>query len=183
MKLVAVSVGRPREVESRGRMVRTSIVKTPIAGRVHVRFENIDGDEQSDLTVHGGPNKAVYAYPSEHYAPWRLELPDTDFHWGAFGENLTTEGLIETDVRIGDRYRIGTGEFVVTQPRQPCYKLQVRFGRLDMTRRFARSGRSGFYLRVEREGEVGAGDAIELIEPNERGQTIADVFARVVESR
>jgi MOSC domain-containing protein YiiM len=175
MKLIAVSVGGPREVDWRGRIVRTSIFKTPVAGRVHVGRLNLDGDEQSDLSVHGGAEKAVYAYPAEHYAWWRAELSDDGLAWPAFGENFTTEGLLEEEVCIGDRYRAGTAEFVVTQPRTPCYKLGVRFKRADMVKRFQHSGRSGFYLAVTREGEVGAGDAIEPIATKKGGLTVADV--------
>jgi MOSC domain-containing protein YiiM len=177
MKLVAISVGGPREVEWRGRSIQTSIFKTPISGRVHVARGNVEGDQQSDLTVHGGPEKAVYAYPVEHYAFWRLGLPDAELTWGAFGENFTTEGLLENEVWIGDRYRVGTVELVVTQPRMPCYKLGVRFGRPDMVKRFLRSGRSGFYFGVEREGEVGPGDAIKRLARDERRLTVADVVA------
>lgn len=177
MKLVAISVGRPREVEWRGRSIRTSIFKTPVAGRVHVTRGNVEGDQQSDLSVHGGPDKAVYAYPVEHYAFWRLELPDAELTSGGFGENFTTEGLLEDEVWIGDRYRVGTAEFIVTQPRVPCHKLAMRFGRPDIVKRFLRSGRSGFYLAVEREGEVGPGDAIERLARDDRRLTVADVVA------
>jgi MOSC domain-containing protein YiiM len=177
MKLVAISVGGPREVQWRGRSVQTSIFKTPVSGRVHVRRRNIEGDEQSDLSVHGGPEKAVYAYPAEHYNFWRRELADAELSWGAFGENFTTEGLLEDDVWIGDRYRAGTVELVVTQPRMPCYKLAIRFERPDMVKRFHQSRRSGFYLAVEREGEVGAGDAIERFARDERRLTVANVVA------
>lgn len=175
MKLVALSVGGPREVEWRGRTVRTSIFKQPVPGRARVTRLNVEGDEQSDLSVHGGPEKAVYAYPAEHYAAWRRELPDLELPWGAFGENLTTDGLLETDVSIGDRLRIGTTELVVTQPRQPCYKLGVRFGRPDMVKLFHESGRSGFYLAVTLEGDLGAGDSIERVARDEGGLTVADV--------
>ncbi len=175
MKLVAVSVGGPREVEWRGRAVRTSIFKQPVPGRVRVTRLNVEGDEQSDLSVHGGSDKAVYAYPSEHYVAWRRELPNTELLWGAFGENLTTEGLLEDAVSIGDRYRIGTTELVVTQPRAPCYKLGVRFGRPEMVKLFHDRGRSGFYLAVTREGELGTGDGIELVAHDEGGLTVADV--------
>ena len=177
MRLVAISVGKPREVQWEGRTVRTSIFKAPVSHRVHVVRDNIEGDEQSDLSVHGGPDNAVYAYPAEHYSQWRRELPDADLPWGAFGENLTTEGLLEDEVWIGDRYRAGTAEFVVTSPRTPCYKLGIRFGRPDMVKRFLQSRRSGFYLAVELEGEVGAGDAIELFARDERRLTVADVVA------
>jgi MOSC domain-containing protein YiiM len=128
-----------------------------VEGRVRVNRLNLAGDQQSDLSVHGGPEKAVYAYPSEHYAYWGRELPGTDLPWGAFGENLTTQGLLEEGVKIGDRLRVGSAEFVVTQPRMPCYKLGVRFSRADMVKRFLQSGRPGFYLAVLREGEVGSG--------------------------
>ena len=163
MTLVSVNVGLPREVESHGATVRTSIFKSPVAGRVRVGAFNLDGDEQSDLTVHGGRNKAVYVYPSEHYAAWRDELPEADLSWGAFGENFTVEGVLETSVYIGDRLLCGSAEFMITQPRQPCYKLGVRFDRLDMVKRFHRSGRCGFYLAVVKQGAVTAGDAITLI--------------------
>lgn len=177
MKLLPISVGLPRDVEWRGDTVRTSIFKSPVQGRVRVRRLNLEGDQQSDLTVHGGPEKAVYAYPSEHYAFWREELPGTDLPWGAFGENFTTEGLLEGSVRIGDRLRAGTAEFVVTQPRMPCFKLGIRFGRPDMVRRFHDSRRNGFYLAVLQEGEVTAGDSVELIARDEHGVTVADVVA------
>jgi len=175
MKVVAISVGRPREVQWRGRSVQTSIFKAPVSHRVHVGRDNVEGDRQSDLSVHGGTAKAVYVYPVEHYDFWRRDLPDMEMPWGAFGENFTTEGLLEDEVWIGDRYAIGTAELVVTQPRMPCYKLGIRFGDPGMVKRFHQSGRSGFYLAVEREGEVGAGDVIERVARNERRLTVADV--------
>ena len=174
MRIVALSVGRPREVEWHGEKILTSIFKAPVDRRLHVTSLNFEGDEQSDLTVHGGVDKAVYAYPSEHYEYWRRELPEADLPWGAFGENLTTDGLAE-DVRIGDRFRIGSAEFVVTQPRLPCFKLGIRFGRTDIMKRFLRSGRTGFYFSVAREGEVAPGDAIELIARAPEGLTVTDV--------
>lgn len=172
-----MNVGLPREVDWHGRRVRTSIWKAPRPGRVRVERLDLEGDRQADLSVHGGPDKAVYAYPSEHYAYWRKDLPGTDLPWGAFGENLTTAGLLESEVRIGDRLRVGSADFVVTQPRMPCYKLAVRFGRDDMVKRFLASGRSGFYLAVLREGEVGAGDPIEFTARDEHGVTVADIAA------
>jgi MOSC domain-containing protein YiiM len=175
MKIVSICVGGPRHVDWRGRDVETSIFKTPVAGRVHVGRLNIDGDKQSDLSVHGGIDKAVYGYPSEHYPFWHAELPGTELPWGAFGENLTTEGLLEHDVRIGDHYRIGDVELVVTQPRMPCYKLGLRFQRPDMVKRFQQAGRSGFYFAVLREGEIGAGDSIERAVRDERGLSVLDV--------
>ena len=120
MRLISVNVGRPRDVDWHGRVVQTSIWKSPVKGQVRVTTLNLAGDEQSDLSVHGGPEKAVYVYPSEHYEYWRRELPAADLPWGAFGENFTTEGLLEADVSIGDRLRAGSAEFLVTQPRVPC---------------------------------------------------------------
>lgn len=174
-QLVSVNVGLPQEVEWHGRVVRTSIWKRPVEGPVHVTPLNLEGDQQSDLSVHGGKEKAVYVYPREHYEHWRRELPGQELPWGAFGENLTSEGLLEADVRIGDRLRIGSAEFVVTQPRMPCYKLGVRFGRDDMVKRFLRSGRSGFYLAVLREGEVARGNPIEFAGRDDHGVTVADI--------
>lgn len=175
-KVISVNAGAPREIEWRGELVRTSIFKSPVAGRVRVNRLNIQGDQQSDLTVHGGAGKAVYAYPSEHYSYWRKELPGMDFPWGAFGENLTTEGLLEGSLHIGDRIRAGTVEFVVTQPRMPCFKLAIRFGRADMVKRFYRSGRTGFYLAVAKEGDVAAGDAIRVLTEDKNQVTVAEVF-------
>jgi len=160
MKLISLNTGRPREVEWNGGTVLTSIWKNPREGRLRVTSLNIDGDQQSDLSVHGGRDKAVYVYPSEHYEFWRRELPRADLPWGAFGENLTSQGLLETEVAIGDRIQVGSAEFVVTQPRQPCFKLGIRFGRDDMIKRFLLSGRSGFYVAVVQEGELAAGDSI-----------------------
>jgi MOSC domain-containing protein YiiM len=175
MKLISVSVGLPREVAWHGRSVLTSIWKEPVQGRVHVTTLNLDGDRQSDLSVHGGVDKAVYIYPSEHYPFWQSELPGTDLSPGAFGENFTSEGLLETEVEIGDRLRIGTAEFIVTQPRMPCFKLGIRFQRPDLVKRFLQSKKTGFYLAVQREGEVTAGDSIEFIERSKSGVTILDV--------
>jgi MOSC domain-containing protein YiiM len=176
MKILSVNVGLPREVEWNGRTIRTSIFKAPVAGRVHVRKLNLDGDQQSDLTVHGGVDKAVYVYPSEHYAFWHDELPEADLSLGAFGENFTTQGVLhDKAVHIGDRFRIGSAEFVVTQPRMPCFKLGIRFGRADMVKRFLHSGRNGFYFAIAREGEVAAGDSIELLARDENGVTVADI--------
>jgi MOSC domain-containing protein YiiM len=175
--LVSVNVGLPRLVSFQGEPVETAIFKDPVAGPVRVQRLNLEGDRQADLSVHGGTNKAVYAYPAGHYPLWREEL-GTELGWGAFGENLTVSGLTEDDVHIGDRLRIGSAEFVVTQPRTPCYKLNVRFGRADMVKRFHRSGRSGFYLAVTREGIVTAGDEIEIASRDTEGISVADVVRR-----
>lgn len=175
MKLISVNVGLPREVNVGGKTVRSSIWKDPVRGRVHVSTLNLDGDQQSDLTVHGGVDKAVYLYPSEHYPYWRMQLPGVDLPWGAFGENFTAEGILEEQTRVGDRLRIGSAEFIVTQPRMPCFKLGIRFDRRDIMKRFLQSKRTGFYLAVLREGEVGEGDAIEFIERQESGVTITEI--------
>ena len=148
-----------RAVEWKGKPVSTGIFKEPVAGRVALKALDFVGDGQADLSVHGGPNKAVYVYPAEHYAFWRRELPDHPLPWGVFGENLTTEGLFE-DTAIGDRFRIGSAEVMATQPRLPCYKLGIRFGRDDIIKRLLASGLTGFYFKVIVEGDVGAGDAI-----------------------
>jgi len=176
MKVVSLNVGLPQDVAWRGRTVRTSIFKSPTGRRLRVRTLNLEGDEQADLSVHGGVDKAVYAYPSEHYAYWRDELPRTPLPFGAFGENLTTEGLRENDLHLGDRLRIGSAEFVVTQPRMPCYKLGVRFDRPDMVQRFLAARRSGFYLAVLCEGDVAAGDPIERTGREPAEPTVADIF-------
>jgi MOSC domain-containing protein YiiM len=175
MKLISVCVGVPREVSWKGKPVTTGIFKQPVAGRVMMRSLNLDGDQQADLTVHGGAEKAVYAYPMEHYPYWRQELPGEELPWGALGENLTVEGLSETTVNIGDRFRMGTAEVVVTQPRFPCFKLNLKFGRDDMVKRFLNSRLSGIYFSVAKEGEIGVGDAIELVSRDENNVTVADI--------
>jgi MOSC domain-containing protein YiiM len=176
MKLLSVSVGPPREVEWKGKLVRTSIFKTPVTERVPVTKLNLKGDQQSDLAVHGGIDKAVYAYPSEHYAFWREQLPGVDLPWGAFGENFTTESLDE-ETHIGDRFRIGSAEFAVTQPRMPCFKLGIRFSNPAIIKRFLQSGRTGFYFSVLVEGDVSAGDSIELIGRDDNSLTVADIVS------
>ena len=175
MKIISVNVGLPRLVLRDYEPVSTGIFKEPVAGRVMMRTLNLDGDRQADLSVHGGPQKAVYVYPSEHYDFWKQELPDMDLPWGVFGENLTTTGLFETEINIGDKFRIGTGEVMVTQPRMPCFKLGIRFERTDMLKRFLMSERSGFYLSVLKEGEIGAGDEFQLLEKNTSGVRVVDI--------
>lgn len=176
MKVVSVNVGLPGEVRSNGGRVRTGIFKHPVPGPIRVQRLNLVGDRQADLSVHGGPNKAVYAYPAEHYIYWRSELPDEDLPWGMFGENLTTDGLNERDASIGDRFRVGTAELIVTQPRVPCYKLGIRFGRPEMVKRFLNSRRTGFYFAVAQEGEIDTGDPIELVAREPNSLTVADIF-------
>jgi MOSC domain-containing protein YiiM len=181
MKVLSVSVGQPREVVADDRVVRTSIFKSPVAGRVAIRNNNLAGDAQSDLSVHGGRAKAVYAYPHEHYAFWRAQLPDVDLQPAHFGENLTIEGLLEEDVHIGDRLKIGSAELVVTQPRLPCYKLGIRFGRADMVKRFLASRRTGFYMAVSMEGDVGAGDTIEIVDRHPAAVSIPELLDMYLE--
>jgi MOSC domain-containing protein YiiM len=175
LKIISLNVGLPRLVLRGEEPVSTGIFKEPVAGRVRLRNLNLEGDRQADLSVHGGPAKAVYLYPSEHYEFWQRELPDIDFSWGMFGENFTTTGFRETESNIGDRFRVGSAEVMITQPRMPCYKLGIRFGRTDIIRRFLASERSGFYLSVSKVGEVAAGDEFELIEKNTSGVRVVDV--------
>jgi len=174
--LISLQVGVPRSVIRDGQEVLTGIFKAPVEKRVRMRTLNLDGDQQADLSVHGGPNKAVYVYPSEHYPFWKKELPGVELPWGAFGENLTTSGLFESAVCIGDRFAIGTAEVVVTQPRLPCFKLNLKFNRDDMIKRFLASGRTGFYLRVLREGEVGASDEIIPVHQDENRVSVLDAL-------
>ena len=175
MQVISVNVGLPREVSWKDKTVTTGIFKEPILERVMLRTLNLDGDGQADLTVHGGVDKAVYAYPSEHYEYWRNELPDVALAWGAFGENFTITGLREDAVFIGDRFRIGTAEVMVTQPRMPCYKLGIKFGRTDIVKRFLKSLRTGCYFSVVQEGEVGAGDTVELVHQDENQIAVVDI--------
>jgi MOSC domain-containing protein YiiM len=176
MKIVSLNVGLPREVQWHGHSVTTGIFKSPTAERIRLRKLNLDGDRQADLTVHGGQHKAVYCYPVEHYAYWKKKLPGRDLPLGVFGENLTTEGLLEDKVFLGDRFAINDAEVVVTQPRLPCYKLGVRFQSDDMVKKFLASRRIGFYVAVTREGEVAAGDEIVPVTQNIGGVSIADFF-------
>ena len=178
-KVISLNVGLPRTVYFRGQAVTTGIFKEPIKGRTKLRRLNLDGDKQADLTVHGGPDKAVYAYPAEHYDYWKKRLPNMKLPWGMFGENFTTEGLLEDQVNIGDVFRIGSSEVVATQPRMPCYKPGVKFGRMDIVKQFMESKLPGIYFRVLKEGEVGPGDAIELISRDANNVTVKDLVQLV----
>ena len=175
MRLISVNVGQPRAVPWKGGMVTTGIYKRPVAGPVALSAHNLEGDMQADLSVHGGAFKAVYLYPAEHYDYWLSEFPDTELPWGMFGENFTTEGLLESTAHIGDRLRIGSAVVRITEPRIPCYKLALRFGRDDIVKRFLASARSGLYAAVEQAGEVQAGDALTLLSRDGLGLTVADV--------
>ena len=174
-KLISLNVGVPRIVVSNGDPVSTGIFKEPVAGRVMLRTLNLDGDRQADLSVHGGPSKAVYVYPSEYYDYWKHELPEMKLPWGMFGENFTSSGLFESELSIGDKFRVGSALVMVTEPRLPCYKLGIKFGRSDIVKRFLASERTGFYFAVLQEGEVGVGDQIELIEGSKRSVRVSEI--------
>ncbi len=181
MQIHSVNVGLPRMVEWGGRMVTTGIFKESVAGPIPLDFVNLRGDRQADLTVHGGPDKAVYAYDLTHYAVWKAKIPRSDWTPGLFGENITTEGLLESEVRIGDLFRAGTALLRAVQPRFPCYKLNVRFDDPGMTRRFAQLGHPGIYFRVVETGLIAAGDTLTLTEAAETDitiQTVNDVVSK-----
>ena len=173
--LISVNVGLPKTVQWRDQPVTTGIFKNPVEGPVALRKHNLSGDRQADLSVHGGPTKAVYVYPAQHYDYWRKELPDGELGWGHFGENFSVDGMDEASICIGDEFSVGTALLGVTEPRMPCFKLSVRFGRADMPKRFLQSQRTGFYFRVVEEGEVEAGDTLELLSKHPDGLTVADV--------
>jgi MOSC domain-containing protein YiiM len=175
MRVISVNVGLPRPVPWHNTIVTTGIFKQPATGSVAIHRLNLDGDQQADLSAHGGPNKAVYAYPAVYYERWRTELPDVALPWGMFGENLTVEGPLDDTVHIGDRFRVGSALLAVTQPRLPCYKLGIKFGRDDVVERFLAVGLTGCYFAVVEAGEVAAGDTIELVQRGEHDLTIADV--------
>jgi MOSC domain-containing protein YiiM len=183
MRIISLNVGLPRIVRDRDREVVTGIFKSPVPGPVMLRRLNLDGDRQADLEVHGGRDKAVYAYPSEHYDFWRQEFPDMELPWGMFGENFTTEGLLEIATFIGDHFRIGEALVAVTQPRMPCFKLAIRFGRDDIVKRFLDSGRSGIYFSVREQGLVDTGDKIERVREDEDHVSVADINRVYVHGR
>ena len=174
-QLLSIQVGRPKIVMRDGEPVSTAIFKAPVTGRVKLQTLNLEGDRQADLSVHGGPSKAVYVYPVEHYDYWRTELPEMDLPWGMFGENFTTQGLHESEINIGDKFQIGSSIVMVTEPRMPCYKLGIRFGRSDIIKRFLASERTGFYLSVIQEGEVGAADPIKIVEQAQESVRVSDI--------
>jgi MOSC domain-containing protein YiiM len=174
--IISVNVGNTRTVEWEDQRYETGIYKIPVTGRVIVQTLGLKGDVQADLRVHGGPRKAVYVYPSEHYEFWTQALK-RDLPWGTFGENLTTRGLLEEDVHVGDHLEAGSAEFTVTNPRFPCFKLGIKLGGMDLVKRFQESGRSGFYMAVTREGDIASGDHIRVVKSNTGSPTIAEVFA------
>jgi MOSC domain-containing protein YiiM len=183
MKLISLNVARPQLALYKGATISTGIFKKPVSGPLPLRTLNLDGDRQADLAVHGGPYKAVYGYPSEHYDFWRHELFGVTLPWGMFGENFTTEGLSESDLHIGDRLQIGSAVIMVRQPRIPCYKLAVKFHRSDILARFLRSGRSGFYFSVEQEGVVSPGDSFEFLSREPQAISIAEMNRLFVEDK
>jgi MOSC domain-containing protein YiiM len=175
LKLISVNVGLPRAVNWNDQTVMTGIFKEPVGGPVMLRTLNLDGDRQADLSVHGGVSKAVYAYPAEHYEYWKRELPDMQLPYGMFGENFSTEGLAEDTVNVGDRFRVGESELMVTEPRMPCYKLGIKFGRADILKKFLASRRTGFYFAVLKEGRVKAGDSMELLSKDTNKIAVAEI--------
>ncbi|MCZ6694684.1 MAG: MOSC domain-containing protein, partial [Bacteroidetes bacterium] len=174
-KLLSVNVSLPKEIEFKGKTVSTGIFKEPVKGRVKVRTLNIDGDGQADLIGHGGVFRAVYVYSYDNYAYWENELSRNDFSMGQFGENFTVEGLSDQDVHVGDRFRIGSTLFEVTQPRVPCYKLAIKMETKGFYGQILKSGRLGFYFRVLEEGEVEAGDEIQPVKIDPKGMTINEI--------
>jgi MOSC domain-containing protein YiiM len=194
-EIVNISVSKAKAVSWKGASVLTGIFKEPVRSEVLVKRLGIVGDEQADLTVHGGPDKAVYAYPSEHYPFWKEALAGRDLSWGMFGENFTTAGLDEENVSIGDEFRVGTARLRVTQPRIPCFKLGMRFGDDQIIRRFFKSGKWGFYFAVVEEGSCERGDEIVYLSGDGHNVKVIDVvrlllarevddlqFARVLDS-
>lgn len=175
MKLISVNVGLPVKVKFGNEIVTTGIFKNPVDKRINLKKLNLEGDRQADLTVHGGLDKAVYSYPYEYYDFWRKEFPDISFNWGMFGENLTTEGLFESQVNVGDRFQIGSAQLVATQPRMPCYKLGVKFGRMDIIKKFLKSEKSGIYFKVIKEGGIFINDTIKLIKKDNNNITIKNI--------
>jgi MOSC domain-containing protein YiiM len=175
VKVISVNVGRPRLIPWRGQIYSTGIFKDPVDGRVRLRKTNLDGDRQADLSAHGGPDKAVYGYPSEHYAYWRDLLGRQDLPWGSFGENLTTEGMFEAEISVGDQFRVGSAVVMAKTPRIPCLKLAAKFNRDTMIKDFLHSGYSGVYFSVVEEGEIGAGDQFEFLGGENPTLTIAEV--------
>lgn len=178
--VVSINCGLPREIPWRGQQVTTSIFKEPVQGRIALRTLNLDGDRQSDLSVHGGKDKAVYCYPIEYYDYWRVELAGLSLPYGSFGENFTIDGLAqhglaEDTIHVGDRLSVGTAELMVTQPRLPCYKLGIRFESDVMIKRFLNSRRTGFYVSVIREGSVSAGDELTTLDHNQDSVPVSEV--------
>jgi MOSC domain-containing protein YiiM len=176
-KILSICVSKAKIKNYGEHQILTGIFKDPVQGKIALRKLNLDGDQQADLTVHGGKDKALYIYPSEHYPYWKTELPGMELPFGTFGENLTTEGLLESSVCIGDEFRAGTAVIKVTQPRLPCFKLAIKLGRYDIIKRFIKSCKSGIYFSVVEEGMLGAGDDIVKLSSDKHGVTVLEVAA------
>jgi MOSC domain-containing protein YiiM len=183
MKLISVNAGLPREAVWHSMTVTTGIYKEPVKGRVALRKLNLDGDRQADLTVHGGEFKAVYCYPLLHYDYWRAQLPGKDLPLAVFGENFTIDNFVEDSIHLGDQFAVGSAQVIVTQPRLPCYKLGIRFQADDMVKRFLASARTGFYLAVTREGEVGAGDQMKPLASDPHAVPVSEITRLYVAKR
>ena len=181
-RVLSVNVGAAREVHWRGHRVTTGIWKSPVEGRVAIRGVNLAGDDQADRRVHGGPDKAVYAYAREDYDHWR-ERVGIETPAGLFGENLTVEGLDLSAALVGERWAVGTALLEVAQPRTPCYKLGIRLGDDDFPRKFIEVGRPGAYLRIVREGDVGAGDAVDVTFRPDHGVTMRAIWEARMDPR
>ena len=179
MKVLSVHVGSLQEMLRNGKKIQTGIFKQPTEGPIEVKQLGLEGDQQANKKLHGGIYKAICVYPSEHYDLWKEELGKPDLSFGDFGENLTTVGLMEGDICLGDRLRIGSVEIVVTQPREPCITLNARLDTKDLSARIRKSGRSGFYFSVEREGTIKNGDSIEYLNRDENRVSVSD-FNRII---
>ncbi|MEM9674347.1 MAG: MOSC domain-containing protein [Bacteroidota bacterium] len=175
MQIISVNVGLPQTVMYQGKEVSTGIFKAPVSEPTMVRRTNLDGDLQADLRVHGGPEKAVYAYPYQHYAGWKIDFPQFDYPLGVFGENLTIVGLDEREIHIGDHFRAGECELQVTQPRMPCFKLGIRFGDPKMVKYFLERRQPGVYFSVAKEGLVKTGDELTLLQESDSPLTVVDI--------
>ena len=174
MKVLSVNVGSLQKMLRNGKKIQTGIFKKSTEGPINVKRLGLEGDQQANKKLHGGIDKAICVYPSEYYELWKEELGKPDLSFGDFGENLTTFGLLEDDIYLGDRLRIGSVEVVVTQPREPCITLNVRLGRKDVSALIRKSGRSGFYFSVEKEGIIKNGDSIENISKEENRVSVSD---------
>mgnify|MGYP001441429264 FL=1 len=179
MKVLSINIGTLQEILRNGKKIQTGIFKQPTEGPIEVKQLGLEGDQQANKKLHGGIYKAICVYPSEHYDLWKEELGKPDLSFGDFGENLTTVGLMEGDICLGDRLRIGSVEIVVTQPREPCITLNARLDTKDLSARICKSGRSGFYFSVMKEGIIKNGDSIEYINRDENRVTVSD-FNRII---
>jgi len=177
LKVISTNIGRIREVEWRGQKITTGIFKEPVEEPLFLGKKGVNKDEVADLRVHGGSDKACYLYSADWYPYWKEKFPDSNWHWGIFGENVTVEGLDEGEVYIGDTYKIGSAVVQVSQPRLPCYKLGIRFGSAKVVKHFLESPYPGVYLRIIEEGYVKKGDKLELLKSIKSGMTVREVYS------